>query len=128
MTPDTSLAARRQFLKYLSASPYVASAGGFAALLQTDSRAQDIRSSSFTSIMRDRMSVVDNPKDALTVFDFEATARTKVNQGHWAYMASGTDDDTQAKIAWRPISEGYDGGVRTIGAHWKWTGASPPIR
>ena len=86
-------ATRRQFLKFLSASPYVASAGGIAAFLQSDSIAQDIKQSSFASIMRDRMSVVDNPKDALTVFDFEATARTKVQQGHWSYMASGTDDD-----------------------------------
>ena len=93
MTSDLSLIARRQFLKFLSASPYVAAAGGIAAFLQSDSIAQDIKQSSFESIMRDRMSVVSDPKDALTVFDFEATARTKVHQGHWSYMASGTDDD-----------------------------------
>ena len=93
MTSDLSLIARRQFLKFLSASPYVAAAGGIAAFLQNDSIAQDIKQSSFESIMRDRMSVVSDPKDALTVFDFEATARTKVHQGHWSYMASGTDDD-----------------------------------
>jgi isopentenyl diphosphate isomerase/L-lactate dehydrogenase-like FMN-dependent dehydrogenase len=61
--------------------------------LQNDGIAQDIKQSSFASIMRDRMSVVEKPADALTVFDFEATARTKVHQGHWSYMASGTDDD-----------------------------------
>lgn len=93
MTQNTSLEARRQFLKFLSASPYVASAGGIAAFLHNDSMAQDIKQSIFANILRDRMSVVDNPKDALTVFDFEATARTKVHQGHWSYMASGTDDD-----------------------------------
>jgi len=27
------------------------------------------------------------------VFDFEEPARRKVMQGHWAYMASGVDDD-----------------------------------
>ncbi len=93
MTINASPSARRNFLKFLAASPYVASVGGVAAYLQQDSFAQDIKSSSFTSIMRDRMSVVEKPSDALTVFDFEATARTKVNQGHWSYMASGTDDD-----------------------------------
>ena len=93
MTQNASLEARRQFLKFLSASPYVASAGGIAAFLHNDSMAQDIKQSIFANILRDRMSVVDNPKDALTVFDFEATARTKVHQGHWSYMASGTDDD-----------------------------------
>ena len=65
-----------------------------AAFLGTDILAQDIKSSSFASILHDRMSVVENPKDALTVFDMEATARTKVQQGHWAYMSSGTDDDS----------------------------------
>jgi 4-hydroxymandelate oxidase len=93
MSENQSLEGRRQFLKFLSASPYIASVGGVAAYLQQDSFAQEIRSSSFTSIMRDRMSVVEDPKSALTVFDFEATARTKVHQGHWSYMASGTDDD-----------------------------------
>lgn len=93
MTNNASPIARREFLKFLAASPYVASVGGVAAFLQHDSLAQDIKSSSFASIMRDRMSVVEKPSDALTVFDLEATARTKVQQGHWAYMSSGTDDD-----------------------------------
>ena len=93
MTDKTSPVARREFLKYLAASPYIASAGGLAAFLGNDLLAQDIKSSSFATIMHDRMSVVENPKDALTVFDMEATARTKVQQGHWAYMSSGTDDD-----------------------------------
>ena len=84
---------RRQFLKFLSASPTIAAGGGLASFLNGEGFAQDIRESSFVNLMRDRMSVVANPKDALTVFDFEATARTKVHQGHWSYMASGTDDD-----------------------------------
>jgi 4-hydroxymandelate oxidase len=93
MTNNAVPAARREFLKFLAASPYVASVGGVSVFLHNDSIAQDIRQSGFASIMRDRMSVVDKPADALTVFDFEATARTKVQQGHWSYMASGTDDD-----------------------------------
>lgn len=93
MTNKSSPVARREFLKFLAASPYVASVGGVAAFLQQDGFAQDIKQSSFAQITRDRMSVVDKPADALTVFDFEATARTKVQPGHWAYMASGTDDD-----------------------------------
>ena len=93
MANNSSPVARREFLKFLAASPYVASVGGVAAFLQQDGFAQDIKQSSFAQITRDRMSVVDKPADALTVFDFEATARTKVQPGHWAYMASGTDDD-----------------------------------
>ena len=34
-----------------------------------------------------------SPMDALSVFDFEEAAHVKVLPGHWAYMASGVDDD-----------------------------------
>jgi isopentenyl diphosphate isomerase/L-lactate dehydrogenase-like FMN-dependent dehydrogenase len=85
--------ARREFLRYLAASPYVAAFGGVAAFLEARGLAQDVRPSSFAQIMRDRMSAVDSPADALTVFDFEETARRKVMPGHWSYMASGVDDD-----------------------------------
>lgn len=85
--------ARREFLKFLAASPYVAAFGGVAAFLEQRGFAQDVRQSGFAQITRDRMSAVDNPADALTVFDFEETARRKVMPGHWSYMASGVDDD-----------------------------------
>ena len=93
MAHPSSPVSRRNFLKFLAASPYVASLGGVAAFLQQDSFAQDIGQSGFANILRDRMSAVENPADALTVFDFEVTARGKVQAGHWAYMSSGTDDD-----------------------------------
>ena len=85
--------ARREFLKFLAASPYVAAFGGVATFLEQRGFAQDVRQSGFAQIMRDRMSAVDNPADALTVFDFEETAQRKVMPGHWSYMASGVDDD-----------------------------------
>ena len=74
--------ARREFLKFLAASPYVAAFGGVAAFLEERGLAQDVRQSGFAQITRDRMSAVDNPADALTVFDFEETARRKVMPGH----------------------------------------------
>ncbi|HKA45575.1 MAG TPA: alpha-hydroxy acid oxidase [Burkholderiales bacterium] len=94
MTTDRSPVARRRFLKFLAASPYVASAGGVAAFLHEEGLAQETRQSVFANIVRDRTRIVDSPKEALTVFDLEETARTKVQPGHWAYMASGTDDDS----------------------------------
>jgi isopentenyl diphosphate isomerase/L-lactate dehydrogenase-like FMN-dependent dehydrogenase len=39
------------------------------------------------------MDVISSPADALSVFDFEEAAHRKVQPGHWAYMASGVDDD-----------------------------------
>ena len=61
--------ARRQFLKFLAGSPY------FAALAQ------------------ENPGVLADPKDALSVMDFEEVARRKVPVAHWAYMTSGVDDD-----------------------------------
>jgi len=89
----SDVTARRAFLKFLAASPYVAAFGGVASFLQQRGLAQDVRQSGFAQITRDRMSAVESPADALTVFDFEETAKRKVMPGHWAYMASGTDDD-----------------------------------
>ena len=37
--------------------------------------------------------IIASPAEALNVFDFEEPAHRKVNPGHWAYMASGVDDD-----------------------------------
>jgi 4-hydroxymandelate oxidase len=66
---DLSIA-RREFLKFVAASPYVAAqiaAGGG--------------------------DVIKNPASALNVMDFEEAAHRKVMSGHWTYMASGVDDD-----------------------------------
>lgn len=93
MTKPNAEKLRRDFLKFLAASPAVAAFGGISAFLQTEGLAQEVRQSTFADIVRDRLMVVDDPKDALTVFDFEETARRTVQEGHWAHMASGTDDD-----------------------------------
>ena len=76
--------ARREFLKFLAASPYVASLGGVTAFLERSGFAQNARPVA---------DVIASPADALNVFDFEEAAHRKVQPGHWAYMASGVDDD-----------------------------------
>jgi len=76
--------ARREFLKFLAASPYVAALGGVTAFLEQSGLAQQ---------PRDASDVIASPAQALNVFDFEEAARRKVQAGHWAYMASGVDDD-----------------------------------
>jgi 4-hydroxymandelate oxidase len=82
-TPS-SLAARRDFLKFLAASPYVAAFGGVAAFLPQSALGDDTPGSS---------EVLSDPAHALNVFDFEEAAHRKVQPGHWAYMSSGVDDD-----------------------------------
>src|ERR1700675_3627608 len=83
MRPTTSTA-RREFLKFLAASPYVAALGGVAAFVQDGLLAQSIPEAS---------DVITDPAKALNVFDFEEAAHRKVQPGHWAYMSSGVDDD-----------------------------------
>ncbi len=73
---------RRAFLKFLVGSPYVAALGGMSAV------AFDTQ-----QVSNGVGDVIADPKDALNVMDFEEAARRKVMQGHWAYMASGVDDD-----------------------------------
>ena len=80
----STLEARRQFLKFLAASPYVAALGGVAAFLERAVSAQEAQEAA---------SVITDPAQALNVFDFEEAAHHKVRPGHWAYMASGVDDD-----------------------------------
>src|ERR1700681_1798635 len=83
MSQSTSTA-RREFIKFLAASPYVAALGGVAAFFERSGLAQG---------MQETSDVITSPAGAFDVFDFEEAAHRKVMQGHWAYMASGVDDD-----------------------------------
>jgi isopentenyl diphosphate isomerase/L-lactate dehydrogenase-like FMN-dependent dehydrogenase len=66
---------RRNFLKFLAASPLFASLP--ARAWQTHTLDE----------------VPTSPKDALDVMDFEAAARKVLPPAHWGYMASGVDDN-----------------------------------
>ncbi len=79
---------RRAFLKFLAGSPYIAALGGIRAYAQ---QAPEIAS------------LIAGPKDALNVMDFEEAAHRKVPPGHWAFMASGVDDD----LTLRANRDGY---------------------
>jgi 4-hydroxymandelate oxidase len=72
---DRQLRNRRNFLKFLAASPLFAAVP--AAAWQTHTLDE----------------VLANPKDALDVMDFEAAARKALPPAHWGYMASGVDDN-----------------------------------
>jgi 4-hydroxymandelate oxidase len=66
---------RRNFLKFLAASPLFAAMP--ARAWQTHTLDE----------------VVANPKEALDVMDFEAAARKALPPAHWGYMTSGVDDN-----------------------------------
>ena len=80
--------ARRRFLQFVASSPYVAALGGVRVLAQ---RAPEIAA------------VMADPKEAFSVMDFEEAARRKVSPSHFAFMASGVDDDATL----RANREGY---------------------
>src|SRR5262245_33815106 len=91
---DAVSSSRREFLRFLAASPYVAAFGGVAAFLEARGLGQAASGAS---------DVIASPADALNVFDFEEAAHRKVLPGHWAYMASGVDFD----VTLRANREGY---------------------
>src|SRR3984957_13915163 len=86
--PISTSTARREFLKFLAASPYVAALGGVAAFLERSGLAQAVPQKDAAN-----SDVIASPADALSVFDFEEAAHRKVRNSHWAYMVSGVDDD-----------------------------------
>jgi 4-hydroxymandelate oxidase len=71
---------RRNFLKFLAASPLFASLPARAWQAHTLDE------------------VLSNPKDALDVMDFEAAARKALPPAHWGYMATGVDDNLTRDI------------------------------
>src|ERR1700686_1806546 len=82
--PASATTARREFLKFLAASPYVAAFGGVTAFLKQNGLAQTIAQKDPAP-----SDVIAPPADALDVFDFQEAAHRKVRDSHWAYMASG---------------------------------------
>src|ERR1700722_13730072 len=96
--PISTSTARREFLKFLAASPYVAALGGVAAFLERSGLAQAVPQKDAAN-----SDVIASPADALSVFDFEEAAHRKVRNSHWAYMVSGVDDDATL----RANREGY---------------------
>lgn len=64
------LAARREFLRFLAASPLASSA-----------------------IAQEMLPAIAAPNDAINVMDFEPLARRALPPAHWGYLATGVDDD-----------------------------------
>jgi 4-hydroxymandelate oxidase len=72
---------RRRFLRYLAGSPlFAAASGDITSLAQAIARLQD-------------PPLIPTARHALNVFDFEPVAKKNIPLAHWAYMATGSDDD-----------------------------------
>jgi isopentenyl diphosphate isomerase/L-lactate dehydrogenase-like FMN-dependent dehydrogenase len=80
---------RREFLKFLAASPLCASSTLAALAAETPSRLPD----PMVWAPRDIDHLIATPKEAINVFDFEPVMHKNVPPGHFGYMASGIDDE-----------------------------------
>jgi 4-hydroxymandelate oxidase len=92
MTPIVDQAkSRRNFLKFLAASPLFAgtSLAAFAEEAAFPGRQPD----PFVWAPRDYAHLIANPTEAIDVFDFEPVMHKNVPPAHFGYMASGVDDD-----------------------------------
>jgi isopentenyl diphosphate isomerase/L-lactate dehydrogenase-like FMN-dependent dehydrogenase len=90
MPTDVRAQSRRNFLRFLAESPLVCALGGVGGTLAAGAaRAQDDSVLSGSLAFTD---LIESPAEALNVWDFEAVLRSRLNPGHFAYMAQGSDD------------------------------------
>jgi len=88
-------ASRRRFLRYLAASPLFAGSD----LLAQEQRLPD----PMVWAPRSLDKLIETPREALSVFDFEPVMHKNVPPAHFGYMASGIDDE----VTLRANREGF---------------------
>ena len=99
---------RREFLKFLAASPLLGAVGQ----------------------MQTGAGIIASPQDGY-VFDFEGAARQKLPPAHYGYMATGVDDDATVRANRVGLSRyqirsrrlidvsRIDTSIRLMGVNWK---------
>ena len=93
MSSNDVAAHRRQFLKWMSASPLLASPGYIATALAAEAMPTTRSPDPLMWGSLTPQNIITNPKDAINVFDFELASRKNVPPAHFGYMASGIDDE-----------------------------------
>ncbi len=90
---------RRGFLRYLAGTPLLAGAGAGAGLSgwpleeSAANRFDEELFATLAQFVSEQGRVVYGPDQAVSIFDFEATARTNVPQSHFGYIATGVDGE-----------------------------------
>jgi isopentenyl diphosphate isomerase/L-lactate dehydrogenase-like FMN-dependent dehydrogenase len=89
--------ARRNFLRFLAASPLVSNAatfGSLSALLGALSAAALAQSYDVLRAQTRKVGdIIEAPEDALDVMDFEPAAKKALPPAHFGYLATGVDGD-----------------------------------
>ena len=97
MKPPTTATNRRHFLKFLAGSPLLAGAGLPFLAWGSDERRSggDLDTVMLAEVMQQAQTaqLIPSAEDAVNLFDLQAVARQKVPPSHYAYMATGVDDD-----------------------------------
>jgi 4-hydroxymandelate oxidase len=92
---------RRRFLQFLAASPLLAAGAGSAVAETLLPKAKLPDPLMWAPL--DAADLIKDPKQAINVFDFEPVCRQNVPPAHFAYMASGIDDE----VTLRANREGF---------------------
>ena len=98
MKPPDRETSRRHFLKFLLGSPLLAGAGlpfvGSATRPALESGAE-LDAMALAEYMQQAQSapLIQSAEQAVNVFDLQAAAREKIPVAHYAYLATGVDDD-----------------------------------
>ncbi len=92
---------RRNFVRFLAASPLFASTGidqpTLSRLFGGSARDKSEAFSLIDQATAQDPTLIANAADALDVFDFEPVAKKKIPPAHWGYLITGTDDDATIK-------------------------------
>lgn len=81
---------RRQFLSYLAASPLFLGSGGHS---ERSEESAGWFEKFARELQEQEPTLIPTARHALNVFDFEPVAKKKLPPAHWAYLATGSDDD-----------------------------------
>ena len=91
LPPFDRRTSRRRFLQFLAASPWLAPINQCA--LAQDAAAPWRLPDPVPWAPRDLGKLIEDPKEALSVFDFEPVMKNAVPAAHFGYMATGLDDE-----------------------------------
>lgn len=117
---------RRRFLRYLAASPLLATPYLLAGPLQSILRGSQADHRIFKP-----GELIASPDEALDVMEFAAVAEKALPPAHWGYLATGVDDDATVRINHEGYSkieirshrfidtEKLDTKVRLFGTTWE---------
>jgi 4-hydroxymandelate oxidase len=119
---------RRKFLRYLAATPLLASSSLFAGSLREWLFPLPFAFGSGDTFKPGDLS---SPEQALDVMEFEAVAQKTLPPAHWGYLATGVDDDATVRANHEGFSkvqirsrrlvnvENVDTSVRLFGTTWE---------